>query len=98
MQNTNNKNIPIILFGDKIKFESKTAEKRKEVFEFLSKEKYFEALNLINGIIKENIEYILENTQEIIEEKTNKKKDIEKEKEKDTDKDKDKDKDKDNEK
>ena len=85
MQN-NNQNIPIILFGDTIEFESKTAEKRKEVFEYLSQEKYFEALDLINIIIKENIEFILENTQEIKEEKITKKKDMDKEKEKEKEK------------
>ena len=86
MQKLNSKNIPNILFGDEIKFESKTAEKRKEIFEYLSQEKYFEALNLVNSIIKENIEFISENTQEIIEEKANKRKDFDKEKEKDKEK------------
>ena len=86
MQKLNSKNIPNILFGDAIIFESKTAEKRKEIFEYLSQEKYFEALNLVNSIIKENIEFISENTQEIIEEKANKRKDFDKEKEKDKEK------------
>jgi hypothetical protein len=83
LQKDNQKNIPIIIFGDKIVFESVTDEKRKEVFELLSQEKYYEALTLVNSIIKMNIEYILENTQEIIEEKNIKRKeDKEKEKEK----------------
>ena len=86
MQKDNLKNIPIILFGDKIEFESETSEKRKEVFEYLSQEKYFEALDLVNSIIKINIEYILENTQEIIEEKNIKRKDVDKEKEKEKEK------------
>ena len=86
MQKQNQKNIPSIIFGDVITYESEAIEKRKEVYEYLSKEKYIEALNLINTIIKTNIEYILENTQEIIEEKINKRKDAEKEKEKEKEK------------
>ena len=86
MQKQNQKNIPSITFGDVIAYESEAIEKRKEVYEYLSKEKYIEALNLINTIIKTNIEYILENTQEIIEEKINKRKDAEKEKEKEKEK------------
>ena len=86
MQKINQKNIPIILYGDEIIFKSETNEKRKEVFELLSQDKYFEALNVVNIIIKTNIEYILENTEEIIEEKGNKRKDLDKEKEKEKEK------------
>ena len=85
MQNNNannQKNIPSILFGDEIIFESDSIEKRKEVFEYLTQEKYIEALNLVNSLIKANIEYIIENTQEVIEEKNNKRKEMDKDKEK----------------
>ena len=82
MQKLSQKNIPVIVFGDSIIFKSNTIEKRKEVFELLSQEKYFEALNLVNSIIKENIEFIFENTEEIIEEKSNKRKDLDKDKDK----------------
>ena len=78
MQKQSQKNIPTIIFGDSIIFKSNTLEKRREVFDFLSQEKYFEALNLVNSIIQENIEFISENTEEIIEEKINKRKDFEK--------------------
>ena len=86
MQKINQKKIPIILYGDEIIFKTETIEKRKEVFELLSQDKYFEALNVVNTIIKTNIEYILENTEEIIEEKGNKRKDLDKEKEKEKEK------------
>ena len=83
MKKDKQNNVVNILFGDKIVFESVTAEKRKVVFEYLSKGKYSEALDLVNSIIKMNIEYISENTQEIVEKVINKKKeDKEKDKEK----------------
>ena len=80
--NKKNKKKDIILFGDKIQYESVTSVEREEILESLSKHNYIESMNLVKKMIKFNIEYIMENTQEIKEEKTNKKKDINKENEK----------------
>ena len=80
--NKKNKKKDIILFGDKIQYESVTSIEREEIIENLSKHNYIESMNLVKKMIKFNIEYIMENTQEIKEEKTNKKKDINKENEK----------------
>ena len=80
--NKKNKKKDIILFGDKIQYESVTSVEREEILETLSKHNYIESMNLVKKMIKFNIEYIMENTQEIKEEKTNKKKDINKENEK----------------
>ena len=73
--NKKNKKKDIILFGDKIQYESVTSVEREEILESLSKHNYIESMNLVKKMIKFNIEYIMENTQEIKEEKTNKKKD-----------------------
>ena len=59
----------IILFGDKITFQPVTSKQRDEILEYLSRNKYMEAMNLAKQMIKLNIEYIKENTQEIIKEK-----------------------------
>ena len=69
----------IILFGDKITFQPVTSKQRDEILEYLSRNKYMEAMNLAKQMIKLNIEYIKENTQEIIKEKPNKRKESTKE-------------------
>ena len=65
----------VILFGDKISFQSITSNQREEILELLSRNKYLEAMNLTKQMIKSNIEFLKENTQEIPKEKSNKKKD-----------------------
>ena len=65
----------VILFGDKIAFQSITSNQREEILELLSRNKYLEAMNLTKQMIKSNIEFLKENTQEIPKEKSNKKKD-----------------------
>ena len=69
----------LILFGDKITFESVTSEQREKIFEYFIQHNYIESMNLIRQMIKMNIEYIMENTQEIKEEKHIKKKENTKE-------------------
>ena len=69
----------IILFGDKITFHPVTSKQRDEILECLSRNKYMEAMNLAKQMIKLNIEYLKENTQEIIKEKPNKRKESTKE-------------------
>ena len=72
----------VILFGDKITFESVTTDQREEILEYLSRNKYIDAMNLAKQMIKSNIEFLKENTQEIPKEKTNKRKDTSKESQK----------------
>ena len=76
----------LILFGDEITFESVTAEQREKIFEYYIQHNYIESMNLIRQMIKSNIDFIMENTQEIKEEKNIKKKDNTKEQEKEEDK------------
>ena len=71
----------VILFGDKISFEPVTSIQREEVFDLIGKNKYLEALISVKKMIKINIDFITENTQEIKKEKNNKKKELTKEKE-----------------
>ena len=71
----------VILFGDKISFEPVTSSQREEVFDLIGKNKYLEALISVKKMIKINIDFITENTQEIKKEKNNKKKELTKEKE-----------------
>ena len=80
MQINNKKDL--ISFGDKITYSPVTSEKRDNVLEYLSKHKYLEAINIAKQMIKLNIEFIQENTQEIKLEKNNKRKDLNKENEK----------------
>ena len=72
----------IITFGDKITYEPFTYEQREEIIECMSQNRYLEAIYLVKKMIKTNIEYILENTQEIKEEKTNKRREQNKKNEK----------------
>ena len=72
----------LITFGDKITYEPFTYEQREEIIECMSQNRYLEAIYLVKKMIKTNIEYILENTQEIKEEKTNKRREQNKKNEK----------------
>ena len=72
----------LISFGDKITYSPVTSEKRDNVLEFLSQLKYIEAITFAKQMIKSNIEFIMENTQEIKQEKNNKRKDPNKENDK----------------
>ena len=65
----------VILFGDKITFQSVTSNQREEILECLSRNKYLDAMNLAKQMIKSNIEFLRENTQEKPKEKINKRKD-----------------------
>ena len=69
----------LILFGDKITYQPVTSKQREQVLEYLSRTRYIDAMNLLNQMIKTNIEYLRENTQEIPKEKPNKRKDVNKE-------------------
>ena len=72
----------LISFGDKITYSPVTSEKRDNVLECLSQLKYIEAITFAKQMIKSNIEFIMENTQEIKQEKNNKRKDPNKENDK----------------
>lgn len=65
----------VILFGDKITFQSVTSNQREEILECLSRNKYLDAMNLAKQMIKSNIEFLRENTQEKPKEKISKRKD-----------------------
>ena len=71
----------IISFGDEITYSPVTSEKRDDILDLIMQHRYVEAINSVKQMIKTNIEFIMENTQEIKEEKNNKRKETEKEKE-----------------
>ena len=72
----------IISFGDEITYSPVTSEKRDDILDLIIQRRYVEAINSVKQMIKTNIEFIMENTQEIKEEKNNKRKEYNKEIEK----------------
>jgi len=72
----------IISFGDEITYSPVTSEKRDDILDLIMQRRYVEAINSVKQMIKTNIEFIMENTQEIKEEKNNKRKEYNKEIEK----------------
>ena len=62
----------IISFGDEITYSPVTSEKRDDILDLIMQHRYVEAINSVKQMIKTNIEFIMENTQEIKEEKNNK--------------------------